>query len=74
MELFDWIKAVVWTIEQNAIKAARKRNLANPNSKSNPASAESQPPTTLSWTPKRAPDAEKMRAMMKSVGVDVEPA
>lgn len=103
-----WIKAVLWTIEQDAIRAARqmidkKETAAHIKSgKKGPAISDSQTIQVtwagperakdgtpqikgtgkggveaipgMTWTPKRAPDAEKMRAMMRSVGVEVDPA
>ncbi|KAJ9094751.1 hypothetical protein QFC21_005909 [Naganishia friedmannii] len=83
-ELFSWIKAVIWTIEQHAIRAARAQMEAKgvtvatdaDDAKSIDRSAESgkSRATAATWTPKATPDGAKMRAMMRTVGIDVAPA
>ena len=83
-ELFSWIKAVIWTIEQHAIRAARAQMEAKGISGGKtetdqaPASSTNLPKAgglgTATWTPKATPDGERMRAMMRTVGIDVAPA
>ncbi|GHJ83728.1 hypothetical protein NliqN6_0130 [Naganishia liquefaciens] len=84
-ELFSWIKAVIWTIEQHAIRAARAQMEAKGVSgkttemEQAPASSANQMPKAggmgaTTWTPKATPDGERMRAMMRTVGIDVAPA
>lgn len=87
-ELFSWIKAVIWTIEQHAIRAARAQMEAKGvNSVAGAGKTEmleTQTPTSVpkgggsmgsaTWTPKATPDGERMRAMMRTVGIDVAPA
>jgi hypothetical protein len=105
-ELFSWIKAVIWTIEQHAIRAARAQMEAKGVVSVAPAAAaavvgggggcgsggrDSKPVSgsgggdfgkgrasaaaaAATWTPKATPDGAKMRAMMRTVGIDVAPA
>ncbi|KAJ9115522.1 hypothetical protein QFC22_005283 [Naganishia vaughanmartiniae] len=83
-ELFSWIKAVIWTIEQHAIRAARAQmeakgvTVATSGTENGKDSGSGEfgknKAAAATWTPKATPDGAKMRAMMRTVGIDVAPA